>query len=463
LTKTAKAIREGNIEVSFEEKGEDEIGQLAFTFNMMAARIKEFVDTLEAKVAQRTDELKASNEKLLREIDDRIKAETEKANLELQLHQAHKMEAIGTLAGGIAHDFNNILGAIIGYADLAKEDIPEGNPARLKIENVLKAGYRARDLVKQILAFSRKSQIGRIPVLIHPIVKEAVHLLRASIPSTIDIREDLDSECGSVLADQTQIHQVILNLGANAAHAMEIEGGILDISLTRMGIGPSEIFKYPDLKSGAHVKLTVKDTGSGIDKDIMDRIFDPYFTTKGIGKGSGMGLAMVHGIVKSHEGMILVNSTPGVGSVFDIYLPAIDDNLQAPERTPETSFTGTEHILVVDDEPAIADTIRMRLERLGYRVTMKTSSPEALEAFRQNPDRFDLVITDQTMPHLTGEKMAKEMILIQKDIPIILSSGYSSIVDEQKIGAMGIRAFLMKPVEMKALSECVRRVLSGQK
>ncbi len=462
LTKTAKDLREGNLNVSFDEKGEDEIGQLALTFNMMVGRIKELVDTLEAKVTLRTEELKTSNEKLLKEMDDREKAETEKENLEAQLNQAHKMEAIGTLAGGIAHDFNNILGAIIGYADLAEEDIPEGHPAKLKIGNILKAGNRAKDLVRQILAFSRKSQIGRLPVKIHLIVKEAVHLLRASIPATIDIREEIDPNCGTVLADQTQIHQVILNLGANAAQAMEKEGGILHITLIRMKISPSEIFKYPDLKSGAHIKLTFKDTGSGIDKEIMDRIFDPYFTTKGIGKGSGMGLAMVHGIVKSHEGMIQVNSTPGVGSVFDIYLPAIDASPATPESAPEPSFTGTEHILVVDDEPAIADITRLRLERLGYRVTMETSSLEALEIFRRNPDCFDLVITDQTMPHLTGEKMAKEMIRIQKDIPIILSTGYSSMVDELKIGEMGIRAFLMKPVEMKELSECVRRVLGGQ-
>jgi signal transduction histidine kinase len=463
LTKTAKEIREGNLDVSFEGSGEDEIGQLAFTFNMMTARIKEFVDTLEAKVAHRTDELKASNEKLLKEMDDRIKAETEKKNLEGRLSQAHKMEAIGTLAGGIAHDFNNILGAIIGYADLIKYDIPEGNPAKAKIEKVLKAADRAKNLVKQILAFSRKSQMSRTPVQIHLIMKEAVHLLRASIPSTIRILEEIDPECGSVLADQTQIHQVILNLGANAAQAMETQGGALHIALTRVDISPSDIFAYPGLKPGPHVKLRVKDTGTGIDKKIMSRIFDPYFTTKDIGKGSGMGLAMVHGIVKSHEGVIHVESEAGSGAVFDIYLPSIKDALPVPENTPDAPLTGTGHILVVDDEPAIADTIRMRLELLGYRVTMKTSSLEALEAFRQYPGLFDLVITDQTMPHLTGEKMAREMILIQNHIPIILNTGYSSLIDEEKLGEIGIRAFLMKPVRMEELSECVGRILSGQK
>nr|NJM02950.1 response regulator [Desulfobacula sp.] len=292
-------------------------------------------------------------------------------------------------------------------------------------------------------------------------MKEAVHLLRASIPSTICILEDIDPGCGSVLADQTQIHQVILNLGANAAHAMEAEGGTLDIVLTRTVISPSEIFNYPDLKPGPHVKLTVKDTGSGIDQSIMDRIFDPYFTTKGIGKGSGMGLAMVHGIIKSHEGMIHVESTAGKGSIFDIYLPSIDDALPTPGDTPGAPLTGTGHILVVDDEPAIADIMRMRLERLGYRVTMKTSSLEALEVFRQNPGLFDLVITDQTMPQMTGEKMAREMILIQANIPIILNTGYSSSIDEEKIGKWGIRAFLMKPVQIKELSECIHRVLRG--
>lgn len=391
------------------------------------------------------------------DITQRKKAEQERKNLEVQLRQAHKMEAIGTLAGGIAHDFNNLLAAIIGYADLANEDIPQDSPAKLQIEEVLKAGSRAKDLVKQILAFSRKSKLGRIPVQIPLVLKEVVHLLRASIPTTIDIRLDIGSGCRPVLADQTQIHQVILNLCTNAAQAMEKEGGLLEIRLIHMETdGTSD---YPGLTPGAYVQLSVKDTGHGIEKQILDKIFDPYFTTKKIGKGSGMGLAMVHGIVKRHKGVIHVDSTPNVGSVFHVFLPASDQAVLDQNKKVQPLVGGSEHILVVDDEASIADMTRMRLERLGYTVTSKTSSRAALDLFCRYPDRFDLVITDQTMPQMTGEKMAAQMISVRKDIPIILSTGYSSRIDEEKTGQMGIRALLMKPVDMRELSVCIRRVL----
>lgn len=459
LTKKAKELRKGNLDVFVDEGAGDEIGQLAVTFNVMTARMKALVDGLESQVQLRTNELQTANEKLLREIDDRITAEQEKENLELQLRQAHKMEAIGTLAGGIAHDFNNLLAAIIGYADLAKEEIPEGNPAKLQIEEVLKAGDRAKNLVKQILSFSRKSVLERVPVQIPLILKEAVDFLRASIPTTIDIRLDIDSDCGPVFADQTQIHQVILNLCTNAAHAMEDKGGVLEIRLSHMEITPAQIFEYPDLKTGIYVKLSVKDSGQGIAKQIMDKIFDPYFTTKKIGQGSGMGLAMVHGIVKRHNGVIRFNSTPGMGSEFQIFLPESMDIIKVPDMKNKPLPGGTEHILVVDDEPAIADMTRMRLERLGYQVTCHTGSQEAMALFRRYPDHFDLVITDQTMPHLTGENMAKEMISIKKDIPIILSTGYSSKIDEIQTEKTGIRAVLMKPVGIRELADCIRQVL----
>ncbi len=392
------------------------------------------------------------------DITQRKKAEQERENLEVQLRQAHKMEAIGTLAGGIAHDFNNLLAAIIGYADLANEDISQGHPAKDQIEEVLKAGSRAKDLVKQILAFSRKSELGRVLVQVSLILKEVVHLLRASIPTTIEIRLDIDPGCRPVLADQTQIHQVILNLCTNAAQTMEKEGGILEISLTRETYG-AKLFEYPGLTPGSYVQLSVKDTGHGIEKQILDKIFDPYFTTKKIGKGSGMGLAMVHGIVKRHKGVIHVDSTPNVGSVFHVFLPESDQDVLDQNKKVNPLVGGGEHILVVDDEEAIADMTRMRLERLGYKVTSITSSQEALELFGRDPGQFDLVITDQTMPHMTGEKMARQMISIRKDIPIILSTGYSSSIDEEKTGQMGICALLMKPVEIRELSECIRRVL----
>jgi len=393
------------------------------------------------------------------DITQRKKAEQERENLEVQLRQAHKMEAIGTLAGGIAHDFNNLLAAIIGYADLANEDISQGHPAKDQIEEVLKAGSRAKDLVKQILAFSRKSELGRVPVQVSLILKEVVHLLRASIPTTIDIRLDIDPECRPVLADQTQIHQVILNLCTNAAQAMEKEGGLLEIRLIHMETDGEKLSDYQGLTRGSYVQLSVKDTGHGIEKQILDKIFDPYFTTKKIGKGSGMGLAMVHGIVKRHKGVIHVDSTLTMGSVFHVFLPESDQDVLDQNKKVNPLVGGSEHILVVDDEAAIADMTRMRLERLGYKVTSKISSQEALDLFGRHPGQFDLVITDQTMPYMTGEKMARQMISIRKDIPIILSTGYSLSIDEEKTGQMGICALLMKPVDMRELSECIRRVL----
>ncbi|MBF0449426.1 MAG: PAS domain S-box protein [Candidatus Magnetomorum sp.] len=384
---------------------------------------------------------------------------SEAERLEEQLRQAHKMEAIGTLAGGIAHDFNNILTIILGYAEMAMDDTSEYSPAKSQIEQVLKAGNRAKDLVKQILAFSRKEIKERSPVQIHLLVNEALKLLRASIPTTIKIRRNIDSQCGNILADPTQIQQVLMNLCTNAAQSMDENGGILEVELISAQLSTDDIVNEPNLKPGHYAQLTVKDSGIGIDQKYLDRIFDPYFTTKEVGKGSGMGLAVVIGIVKSHDGMISVDSKLGKGTTFNVCFPIIEEQIHNKIEDTAPLPTGKEKILVVDDEESIVNMTKQRVERLGYQVTAKTSSIEALELFRSQPDGFDLVITDQTMPELTGEKLAKKLMEIRTDIPIIICTGYSSKMDAKKADFVGISAFIMKPVDKRELAKTIRQVL----
>ena len=384
---------------------------------------------------------------------------TEQSKMEIELQHAHKLEAIGTLAGGIAHDFNNILAAVLGYADMAMDDIPKHSPARYQIDQVLKAGNRAKDLVKHILSFSRKESQVRVPLEVSKILQEALKFLRATIPTTIEIKESHDIENGIILADATQLHQVIVNLCTNAAHAMEEQGGILGITLSSQDFSENELKKEPSLKPGPYVRLCVSDTGTGIDQRYLDKIFDPYFTTKEVGKGSGMGLAVVVGIVKSHDGMITVDSKLGEGTTFNVYFPRIEEQIHEEVEVTATLPGGNEKILVVDDEESIVYMTKRRLELLGYQVTTKTSSIDALELFRSQPDQFDLVITDQTMPGLTGEQLAKELLSIRPGFPIILCTGYSSKIDAEKADFVGIRDFIMKPVERSELANTVRRIL----
>ncbi len=407
-------------------------------------------DDLENKVIERTLELRQSNEQLAEEM-------AERKNIEIQLRQAHKMEAIGTLAGGIAHDFNNILAAILGYADMAKDDLPYYSPVKYQIEQVIKAGNRAKDLVKQILHFSRNKAEERVPVQIHLIANEALKLLRATIPTTIEIIQNIDPTCGNILAEPTQIHQVLLNICTNAAQAMDAEGGTLTVSLG--GCKLTENTSLDSTKSKEYIRLSVKDTGPGIDDDLHDRIFDPYFTTKEVGKGSGMGLAVVAGIVRSHGGIIQVGSKPGEGSEFKVLFPRLEEKTQQDSEFSSPPPTGNERILIVDDDESMTDMTKLRVERLGYQVTATTSSKEALETFRSQPDSFDLVITDQTMPELTGEKLAKELLRLRHDIPIIICTGYSSNLDAEKANFVGISAFIMKPVDKSELARTIRNVL----
>lgn len=387
---------------------------------------------------------------------------SESIHLAEQLRQAHKMEAIGTLAGGVAHDFNNILSAILGYAEILKDEVFENQEAVRDVDEVLKAGIRAKELVKQILAFSRKSEQKFTSVAIDLIVKESLRLLRATIPTTIDVKCHISPKCGLILADPTQVHQIIINLCTNSAQAMEETGGTLSVSLDPLTVLPEKPKNGLNLTPGKYVKLCVKDTGIGIPENIIDRVFDPYFTTKGVGKGSGMGLSVVHGIIKSYGGTITVNSELGKGTTFTIFFPqskkGVDDGF-------EEIFiqTGKERILVVDDEPMVADITMRRLVKLGYQVTMETDSTKALELFRSDPNMFDLVITDQTMPKMTGEELIKELIAIKPNIKIILCTGYSSKMDGKEADKTGVCGFMMKPVQIEELSRVIRQVFEKDK
>ncbi len=386
---------------------------------------------------------------------------TERKEFETQLRQSYKMEALGTLAGGIAHDFNNLLAVIIGYADMARDDIPENNPAKHQIKQVIKAGNRARDLVKHILAFSRKETEGLFPVDVHLIVRQTLKLLRSSLPTTITIEQNIDSHCGNIMADANQVQQILMNLCTNAAHAMEDKGGVLTVDLKPIDLDDRDLTNQPHLQSGSYILLSVNDTGTGIEKALHDRIFDPYFTTKEVGKGFGMGLSVVSGIVKSGNGMITVESSSGEGSNFTVYFPKIEETIKTEHEGPQPLTTCNERILVIDDEEPIADIITKMTERLGYDVTMTTSSTEALKLFRAQPDLFDLVITDYTMPELTGEELAKEFMTIRPSIPIILCTGYSSQINAEKAKSIGICAFIMKPVNKKTLGQTIREVLDS--
>jgi len=383
---------------------------------------------------------------------------TEKRTLELKLNQSQKMEAIGTLAGGIAHDFNNLLSVIVGYTDIVIEDLPADSPSVLDLQEVHKAANRAKELVSQILAFSRQDNQELIPLKIQLIIKEVMKLLRPTIPTTIEIRQDLDPNCKSVLADPTQIHQVILNLCTNAYHAMRKNGGVLSITLASVVESNDDAIAY--IQAGEYVKLSISDTGVGIAKHIQGKIFDPYYTTKAKGEGTGLGLAVVHGIVKQYNGDITVDSTPGKGTTFHVYLPAITAETESlPQRTLSELPKGNERILVVDDDEKIAKINKRILRDLGYLVTASASSVDVLGKFQIQAESFDLVITDMTMPHMTGAELAKHLLGIRPDIPIIMCTGFSDQINNEEAMKIGIFDFIMKPVDKTTLALAVRRAL----
>jgi PAS domain S-box-containing protein len=398
---------------------------------------------------------------IVRDVTDRKQAEKEKAMLEVQLRQLQKLEAIGTLAGGIAHDFNNILAAIMGFSELAVMALPDGTEGKKNILEVLKASRRAKDLVQQILAFSRRTEAERKPVEPQPIVKEALKLLRASLPTTVEIRQDLQASGRFIAADPTQMHQLVMNLCTNAHHAMQEKGGILGISLRPFDLGAPEAAAFPDLKPGPYLSLEVSDTGVGMEPQVLERIFEPFFTTKGPREGTGMGLAVVHGIVKSHGGAIRVHSEPGRGTLFQVLLPRIrEEKASRDAETPNALPYGMERILFVDDETTLSTLGKEMLETLGYRVEPCSGSLEALETFRARPEAFHLVITDKTMPQMTGFRLAEEIRRVRRDIPIILCTGYCESMDQQRAESLGINRTLMKPLSMESLAAAVREVLN---
>ena len=382
--------------------------------------------------------------------------------LEEKLRQTHKMEAIGILAGGIAHDFNNIMGIILGNTELALEDVPESNPAHSSLEEIRKASLRAANIVRQLLSFTRITEQNLQSIEVAQVIKDAIKFLRSTIPSTIDIEQDICVSDETILADPTQINQIMMNLCINASHSMEQIGGKLTITVENAALDDSSAKDYPDLKSGKYVKLMVSDTGPGIDPKIIDRIFDPYFTTKGVGKGSGMGLAVVHGIVKSHNGAITVDSTLGKGTTFSILFPLAQGKAAVEEETIQEIPRGSETILFVDDEISITQMVKRMFERLGYKVQTATTPQEALDRFTLNPNHFDLVITDMTMPQMTGVKLSEKLMDIRPDIPIIICTGHSALVDEEKAKELGLAAYVMKPIEIREIAQTIRKILDGK-
>ncbi|MDD3814196.1 MAG: transporter substrate-binding domain-containing protein [Desulfocapsaceae bacterium] len=398
-----------------------------------------------------------------RDITERKRSEEERTAMEERLRQAQKMEAIGTLAGGIAHDFNNILAIIFGFTDMARANAPSGTQLEEDLEQISIAANRAKELVKQILAFSRQSATERIPLQIQPLIKEGLKMIRSSIPSTISMTEDIDPKSGSILADPSQVNQILMNLCTNAYHAMEERGGVLSVTLKPVLIGSDEQEMPAHTTPGEYLELTVSDTGCGIGPDILDKIFDPYFTTKGIGKGTGMGLAIIHGILADYGGKITVESQLGQGTNFHVFFPVVADETAPEINEAEDVLTGSERILFVDDEELLAEMAKKMLETLGYRVTVCNDSGEALAIFKNTPDAFDLVITDQTMPGLTGSELSMSLMRIRPDIPIILCTGYSNLIDEDSAKALGIKEFALKPLLKGTIATLIRKVLDEAK
>lgn len=388
---------------------------------------------------------------------------TEHKKTEEELRQAHKMEAVGTLAGGIAHDFNNILGIIVGNIELALEDIPEWNPARPNLDEVKTASLRAKNVVQQLLSFSRKSEQQKIPLKLASVLEESMKLLRASIPSNIEIKTDIQDPQTLIKADSTQIQQVLINLCTNAAHAMEINGGVLRLALKLKKIDKPIESLNNKIPAGTYMRLMISDTGKGIPQNIMDKIFDPYFTTKDVGKGSGLGLSIVHGIVTNHDGGILIHSEPEKGTVIEILLPVDQSNRIVKHEIKAELPKGNERILFIDDEESIVKVVSQMLTRLGYSVDSKINPLDALSDFKSAPDSFDLLISDMTMPNLTGDQFALEIKAIRSDIPIIICTGFSERMDDQKADHLGISGILIKPIVRSEMAKMVRKVLDASK
>ena len=434
---------------------EDTVDKLQETREDLEFKNREIVkanDSLEVKVIDRTRKLTATNGKLIDEIKSREKAEN-------KLFQAQKMESIGTLAGGIAHDFNNILFPIMGHTEMLIQDVSKDSPLRSSLDQIYAGTLRARDLVKQILTFSRQENSELMLIKMQPIVKEALKFIRSSIPATIDIKHNIDPGCGLIKADPTKIYQIVMNLSTNAFHAMKERGGELIVNLKEIEFGEHDLIDS-NMIPGLYVCLSVSDTGTGMNKEVISKIFDPFFTTKEIGKGTGMGLSVVHGIVTSMKGSIYVYSEPGKGTEFKAYFPVDKSSFEQKHfQSNKIIQGGVEQILLVDDEKEILTMEKEMLERLGYQVTICSNSVEALKVFRGRLDNFDLVITDMAMPNMSGDRLSVELVKIRPDIPILLCTGFSDTMSEQKAASIGIKGFLLKPIIMKDIALKIREVL----
>ena len=384
---------------------------------------------------------------------------TETKKIAALLQQSQKMEAIGTLAGGIAHDFNNILAIILGNAELAADDVPDWNPASASLKEIHQASIRAKDMVQQLLAFSRKSDEESRPTSIAPIIKESMKMLRSVIPTSFEFKQHISDDPCNIMGDATQINQIVMNLVTNAADSMSEEGGFLEVTLENLLLQEEKSCFDWVLSPGPYVRLKVRDTGEGIEPKIMDRIFEPYYTTKEVGKGTGMGLSLIHGIVKRHGGGVRVESEVGKGTLFEIYFPALEKTFEE-EKAPNGEIRGgAERILFVDDEESMVKLNRQRLERLGYQVKSTTKPLEALEWFKADPDQFDVIITDMTMPRMSGDRLAAEVLEIRPHMPVIICTGYSERMSAEKAEALGVSKYIEKPIDLRNLATALREVL----
>ena len=394
------------------------------------------------------------------DITERRSAEEEKVQLEAQLKQSQKLEALGTLSGGIAHDFNNILSAMIVYRELAVMDIDRPIELRQHLAEIGAASNRAKDLVRQILTFSRQQQPERRPVQLHPVVREALQLLRASLPSTLEIIQVIDEQTPVVLADTSQVHQIIMNLGTNAAHAMRDRSGQLKVTLNHQVVDEVLARHQRGLIPGSYVRLAIADSGHGMDESTLARIFEPFFTTKGPGEGTGLGLSVVHGIMENHDGAITVDSRPGEGTIFELYFPEYAGFTSAPAESDNRSPRGLgESVLLIDDEKPLCEAMRNTLQRLGYQVNACTDPIDALNRFRAAPRAFDLLVTDQTMPHMTGLEVIQEVHRIRNDLPVVLISGLSGTWTRDKLRGFKIGELVAKPLDFAGLAQAVRHTL----
>lgn len=418
--------------------------------------LKEHRNLLEERIAARTAELERSNQQLTKEMVERVEAETEKETLQRQLFHTQKMESIGTLAGGIAHEFNNILTIILGNTEVTRGLSKPDSPIRINLDRILGAGGRAKKLVLQILTFSRETTSE--PASINPseVVAESMQMLRPTLPATIEIRENYGAGDSHIYVDPSQINQIIINLCTNASHAMEPEDGVLTVEIAEEQLGKEELKQEIGMVPGPYVRISVSDTGHGIDGEDVEKIFDPFYTTKNVGKGTGLGLSVVHGIVTKAGGFIQVKSSKGEGSHFHIYFPSLPATEEIPEEVSEASYSGKERILLVDDEEVIAEVNKNLIETMGYTVTTHINGREALALFESQPDSFDLVITDQTMPQITGIGFAERLLKIRPDLPVILCTGYSSLIDQEKAEKVGIRGFILKPFSRQEIGELIR-------